>query len=257
MKNIDFLPAEYREAHDQRRATAWRLVLVVSVAVAIVVAALGQQRTRHRLMKELEETQLLHKHTSVQHSELSKLEGQLDAERHVARLMTYLRHPWPKTQILKAILDPLTDEITLERIRIVRETPDRASGQRLAPASPSRSPSSGEEVAPPAQEDLKRLREQFDSTETVVWLHGVTNDHSALHAYLVTLGKHRLFNNAQLKSVESSSRESDQTRFMARLTVTPGYGQPGAPARDERDSESEFEGLARASSAKEAPGGGQ
>jgi Tfp pilus assembly protein PilN len=225
MKDIDFLPATYRELHRQRRATAVRLVLLFSVAVTIGVAALTQHAERRRVMARLADVQLLHKDATARQSMLADLQAQLERANAEAGLYTFLRHPWPKSKILTEIVAPLPEAITLERIEFVRleKTTDTPAQAAFSPAQ-----AEAAEQAPrtlPAVDDLKTLRQQAEATLNEIKLSGLTSDHAALHGYLMALGQSELLTNPQLKSVDGVQGEEETAiRFTAHVTVRPSHG---------------------------------
>lgn len=227
MKNIDFLPNSYREQYDQRRATLSRVLLVVALALAVGLASYSQHRTRRQLMSKLEESQLLHKQAAANQAQLADLETKLHRMNAVANLVTYLRHPWPRTKIISALLEPLPPEITLDKIQLTRETDTPSSANRNQPTAPAETavPEANNETAA-AREDLKQLRAEIDPGHTVVWISGTTQNNAVLHLYLVKLGHSPLLRDPQLKSVESSPTEDTSIRFVASLRVKAGYGQP-------------------------------
>lgn len=230
MHDIDFLPPEYRQNHTQRKWYAWRLIAVTVLAAAMVTLAWNQQTRRNRLEAELARCEPDRAAASQTQESLNELQSRLQLARAGADLVTYFRHPWPRTRIIAAILGPLPDEITLAQLEIARETP----GGRNPAEILFRANKKGEEAQapgrPPAAQDLERLRDEFDSRQTVVTITGVTTESAALHRYLGKLGQDGLFSKAQLHSIETDRADPGRIRFNATLVVRPGYGQPGGPS---------------------------
>lgn len=229
MQDIDFLPAKYREQHRQRRATMVRLVLLVSVAGTIVVAALTQHAERRRVMARLADMQLLHKDATARQAMLADLQGQLEQANAVAGLYTFLRHPWPKSQILTELIAPLPEAITLEQIEFVPVTKVIDPQQQTAVSPPAPAADAAAPQVLPAVDDLTTLRAQADTTLNEIRITGQTSDHAALHTYLMSLGQSSLLINPELESVDGVQGEDETAiRFTAHVTARPSHGV-GAP----------------------------
>jgi hypothetical protein len=231
MQEIDFLPVQYRQKRVQRRSQPWRIVVVASFAVLLATAVLSQQTRKRQVEKELAVVMPQYDLAVGQNRKLAELQAQLTTARNAASLFTYLRHPWPRTQLLDALLAPLPEEITFEKLQITGEAPQ----SRLSPGRYARLSDEAEagqvDKLPPAASDLKRLRDEFDATTVVVLISGVAWDSAALHRYLGELGRARLFSKTELDSLQSPQNDlAGGVVFRARLTVRPGYGQPGGPA---------------------------
>jgi len=228
MNDIDFLPVQYRQQHERRQSTPWR-ILAVAAFVALVALALVSQHANYRKVEgELAAIMPQYEQAVSLDKQLGAVQADLQKEELEAELFTYLRHPWPRTQLLAALLVTLPDEITLRQLQITRET--------LLPRTPterrSRSQRKAEEAEleglSPAERDLKQLRDRFDNMQTLVSLSGITAESAALHQYLGELGNSDLFAKAELCSIESVEDNGAKTlQFEATLIVRPGYGLPG------------------------------
>ncbi len=234
MQDIDFLPVQYRQEHFRRQSQPWRLVVAVVFALLLAAAAFSQHLRRQRVEEELAALTPQYQSVVDQSSRLAEIQSQLQAARNTAELLTYLRHPWPPTQLLAALLGPLPEEITFEQVDIVGQTPpDRAPDRRRG--RPATKTESGEgQTLPAAVRDLQRLRDQCDAVRTVVLISGTAREGAALHAYLGKLGDTDIFSKAELGEIETAEDEQlDAQRFDATLVVSPGYGQPQGPADPE------------------------
>ncbi len=182
----------------------------------------GAQDELARLQVPYEQAQAL----AARHAELQRRLGAAATE---AELMTYLRHPWPSTQILSAALAPLPDCITLQQIRLFRVPPGPTQG--IVQPNQNKPDDPGAPKLTPAEHDLLQLREECDHGPLVLMLTGLTSDTASLQRYLVILGDVKLFVKADLSSMEANSADRPGAlRFTARLVVRPGYGQPDGPA---------------------------
>ena len=231
MHQIDFLPAEYRHSHARRQSQPWRIFVVLIFAAIVAAAAFGQHRRRSRLEADLEAIAPQRQAAAERNRLLGQLQSELHQARADAELFTYLRHPWPRTRVIHALLAPLPDEITFEQLEIRRQPPGgRPYIERLSRTEQE------EQMAqlanlPPAARDLKRLRDQFDAAQTVVTIDGQSSESAALHRYLEELGRVDLFSRVELASIENDQASPDEAlRFRATLVVRPGYGQPNGTA---------------------------
>ena len=226
MHEIDFLPAEYLQSHARRQSQPWRVFVVLIFAALIAVAAFGQHRRRSRLEAELAAIAPQREAAAAKNVLLESLQSQLLLARAEADLFTYLRHPWPRTRILHALLAPLPERITFEQLEIQLDTPH--SRGYLQQLSPSQQEERQTRLAgqPPAARDLQRLRDEVDRRQTVVTITGLTTESAAVHGYLGELGRVPLFSKVELASIETDQANPDDTlRFRATLVLRPGHGQ--------------------------------
>jgi Tfp pilus assembly protein PilN len=227
MHEIDFLPSEYRESHARRKGATRRVLLLVVLGAALAAAALFQHREQRRLRAELARLEPAKAQGAAIQMEIDRMQADLRAAQAEAELLTYLRHPWPRTQILAALLAPLPDEITFEELQIVRET---ASRRAVAPPAESREGAAPSGL-PVATLDLNRLRDEVDGRETLVSISGTASDSQSLHRYLAELDKVDLFARTELVAIETSEIDPQRLRFSVTVTMRPGYGQSGGLVR--------------------------
>jgi len=229
--DVDFLPAEYRQNDDRRRRHARRVLVALGALAIIAALAWSQDRQSGRLAAELAAREPARAAAAQTEDALAELQSQLQLAQADADLLTYLRHPWPRTRILAAILRPLTDEITFEELSIHREL---EAGRKFAERRFRATEESEQEPANgmPAAGDLEELREEFDAGQTIVTVTGVTAESAALHQYLDALGQDALFVKSQLQSIEADADDPARIRFRATLVVRPGYGQPDGPGSE-------------------------
>ncbi|MEX0711043.1 MAG: PilN domain-containing protein [Pirellulales bacterium] len=229
MKNIDFLPAEYRRQTADRKTRRVRWAVLALFAAVLAAATAGQFALRRRLQAELELVRGQHDEAVATGQRLAALQSEFAGEQAVAQLVTWLRHPWPRTRILAAALEPLPGPVTLGKLDLTHDVPAASS----AFDKPARPPVQTGELKhlPPAHRDLARLRNEFDSLRTVVNLEGTTTSGTALHDYLGALAAIELFSKAELVAIVRVHNEQQESfRFHIRLIVRPGYGQPQGPA---------------------------
>ncbi len=227
--DLDFLPQKYREENARRRAHAARLAVVGLLAGLVLLAGWMQRRTRLALESEMQLVDQQHAAAQARVDRLTELQRQLVERTARAELITLLRHPWPRSQVLAAVVEPLPQAIRLDEIRLAQET----NLQRPSPsdrAAPTKKKTDEQpEALDPAKQDLKTLRAEQQDKVLVVLLGGETSDVAALHFYLARLAKHRLIAKAELRSLERANGQDTKSAFRARLLVRTPYGWPGGP----------------------------
>ena len=177
MQTIDFLPEHYRERRKQRRVRWWWALIVCMFGGIVAVTA------------------------SLQWLEI---ETKVSALSHSANLYTFLKHPWPKTQILAAIAKPLPQELQLSSVRIT----ESLIAKPVKPASPETQTAEPAPAPHPAVADLRQLHDAHESQRLVVVVEGSAKEVEALHGYLESLARHPLIAEARLNSMETRKFET-------------------------------------------------
>ncbi len=235
MHNVDFLPDAYRQKHARRRSQPWQAFVAFAIVALVIVATLAQQYRKHRIQNALADIGPVYEAAVVQQVQLAKTQLRLKEARAGAELYTYLRHPWPRTQLLSALVRPLPPAITLQQIQILREAPASTGTTEIRPGVDKKAEEDRLKLLGPADRDLAKLRGQYDVLRTVVVLTGTATEIDALHPYIGALDALEIFDKADLDSFNSidHSNSGDVLQFRAVLAVQPGYGQPGGPTRPE------------------------
>jgi hypothetical protein len=233
VKDIDFLPRRYRDEHAHRSTIAWRAVVMVCYAALLTLAAWSQSHRKQDLSKLLADATQQHDRVMIQANELTQLQQSLRQSSAQAELWAYVRHPWPKTQILAAIVAPLTEGITLSDLRIHRlESENVPAGilrdrVRLVQEGQSGQP----DTRTPAERDLATFGQREEQGNLTVTIQGTTRDIAELHSYLGRAGRSTLFSRVELLSIQSEeSLGRTSSKFTARAVIRPGYGLPNGPA---------------------------
>lgn len=229
MHEIDFLPSELRKNRDRQRWYDRRILVVTGLAALIAAAAWSQRYRAERLEAELASRQPGCTVALEIRETLDELQSQLQLARTRAELITYFRHPWPRTQILAALVAPLSPDVRFEELEIKCQAPEGAEpAKRRFPAAQEEEKAKLAAMAPP-ERDLSRLRDQCDSRQTVVTITGVTGNSAALYQYVGALDEDDLFAEVRLGPMGVDRSDPTSTRFRVTLVVRPGYGQPGGP----------------------------
>lgn len=226
--NIDFLPAEYRQRTEQRTNAWWRGMVVFAFLGVFVLAGIAQHGLRRRLERDLQSVRVEFEQVVAAQAETEQLAARLDDCRARAELLTYLRHPWPRTQLIATALGELPHTVALHSVRLTRDAPvhfPQMQSEQVASLAALR----------PVRRDLQRLRAEADAAPTTLTLEGTTEDILSLHVYLGRLAQSPLFAKAELQSIENPDGESGgASLFNVLLVVRPGWGQHGGPTRESR-----------------------
>jgi hypothetical protein len=231
MQDIDFLPVEYRQRDASRQVKPWRIVIVTVFVLLLSATAYLQFRQRRSVEKDLAVVESLYDQAEHENVREADSRAKLQAAQSDASLYTFLRHPWPRTQLLSAVTMPLPKELAISQIQIGSEAVTEAAPTEVHSRADRKAEEEKAKKLPPSQRDLKRLHDEYDKMQTLVRIAGVATDAGALHRYLTALNRADLFLKAELRSIEGAESTSgkSQLRFQAVLVVRPGFGQPGGP----------------------------
>jgi hypothetical protein len=163
---------------------------------------------------------------------LAEIQKRMGSVRASAELCTYLRHPWPRTQLLSALLRPLPEEIAFLQVQIFRQPATGRPPTEFQPPADKKAEEEKLKSLPAAGRDLAALRARLDPLQTVVVLGGTATESALLHGYLGALDATDVFDKAELDCFNrvDNSKGGAALQFRAVLAVEPGYGQPGGPA---------------------------
>ena len=249
MHDVDFLPPKYRDLSARRNIKFSRVLVVGAIALAIVGAAVMQNRSYRQLAAEIEAIEAFHATAEDQSQDLKQITERLESENKMAALVTYLQHPWPRTQLLAAVIDPLPESLSLDQISFSNQKLEQKKATTHNTRGKRKTTNRDQEKAAaekllPAERDLAHLRKHYDPSHTVITVVGRTSDRAALYYYLGRLGESDLIVKAELKSLESAldrrsynrGRTSQaqppaatvMTKFVARLVIRRAHGQSGS-----------------------------
>jgi hypothetical protein len=233
MHDIDFLPIEYRQKHARRQSQPWQVFVAVAIVGLVSMAALAQGYRRHRVESDLASITPVYEAAVNQQKRLVELQKRWKDVNACAELTTYLRHPWPRTQLLSSLVVNLPNTISMQQIHILREmTKSGAQAESLAAAPPVDMKAEEEKLKAltRVERDFAKLTARLDPLQTVVVLTGTATDVAALHRYIGGLDATEFFDKAELDCFNSvDSKSGEVLQFRAVLAVQPGYGQPGGP----------------------------
>lgn len=224
-KSIDFLPEKYRNATDRRRTSYWRVVVIALFLGAFAATAIAFNWHERGVRREHAVVAAQYAAAQTRQREVEKQEARVAALRVYADLVTFQRHPWPRSRLVEELFATLPTSAVIERFRIASEKRPVGLGGEGA---------SGELKAErTAAADLADLRRAAELHDIVIRLEGLTDDQSALHEYVQRLSR-GLFEVAEIESIEAvPSGETGRSRFIARIVVLPGWGLSRGPKPEE------------------------
>lgn len=231
VKQIDFLPDKFRHAVRRRRASYWR-VLVVVLFVAVFIAAVGGLQAVRRIVRhQFDQTNSRYTVAQAQEKLLKDREAKLAELRAHADLITFLRHPWPRSNLIEQLFAPLPNTVVIEKLHLGNEL-------RPVPAAAASSEAATEtNPARDASTDLVEIRKAVETNDVVIRLEGTTIDQPQLHLYLHQLAGGKMFRRADVESIEVAKTEAvaggivcEASRFTARIVVRAGWGLADGPS---------------------------
>jgi hypothetical protein len=231
MHSVDFLPSQYQRSHARRRTKPWRVVVVSAFAALVAAAAVGQHQRRSAVERDLAALASQYAEAETITARWQAIQAELETARAEAELYTYLRHPWPRSQVIREVLAPRPEGIVFERLEISHRV--AAGGVVATSQTTDEAKAEAARLAqlPPAARDLVKLRRDYDQRSALVTITGTTVDSSLLHTYLAELRKLDLISRVDLPQIDAhDEKDGPQLEFKVTLVIRPGYGQPGGPA---------------------------
>ncbi len=235
MKQINFLPNRYHEQGVKRKSRIWRAVLVALFGGVCLATAIGQRFLRTAVAEQVDAVATEHTKAQMTNERYNLVQNELRSWRAEAELFTFLRHPWPRTQMLSAIAKLMPNTVSLVKLEIQSVRPTPQASQRRRGRRPPPQAESSDQLS--SQIDLNLLREQYGNNHTVMFVTGHTTDTTTIHTFVAVLADHIMFSKAELVSLEAIDEElrENTTVFQLRLVVRPAYGLTNGPIRKENN----------------------
>src|SRR5690242_9526610 len=118
MHEIDFLPARYREKQARQVDRWWRVAVASAVGLGLAAAA-GYQFAEQQLVEsERAVVQPAYDEAIALAQRLEKVRVDWSEAQSKARLIAYLSHPWPRSQVLATVTKPLPEDVTLTEVKV-------------------------------------------------------------------------------------------------------------------------------------------
>jgi hypothetical protein len=223
MRDIDFLPIEHQRERRQHRSQTVQIATVVIICALAAVTAFMQEHRRRQIRDELAVIAPVYNAAVSRKTQMNDLEQQWCGAKADAELYTYLRHPWPRTQLLAALISPLPNGITLQEVQIEQEPADSPQGKDAENAKMH--------LPIAAQRDLARFRSRLDVLPTKIILTGTAAENVILSRYLNDLENVGFFEKADLDCIRhvENGHNGGVVQFRATVSVLPPYGNPRGP----------------------------
>ncbi|MBL8828125.1 MAG: hypothetical protein JNM18_14190, partial [Planctomycetaceae bacterium] len=201
--------------------------VIVAFGGLVGAAGVGQWLVQYRTRTDIQIAEIEYQAAKTAQQKLELAQKQLRDTSQEAELLTFLRHPWPRTQILRRVTSSLPNEVMIERLRIGRDENKPKEVLTVGVIKPTDSNGTKTTAtSTPVEKDLKQLRDECDTRRVIVELTGYTSDLTALHVYLNQLASESLFAQAELTSIQSVEKGTERrSQFTARLVLAPGHGQ--------------------------------
>lgn len=222
MNEIEFLPKKYLEKRARSNVKWSRLLLLMLVLVGIVGVGLYQVAALHHLHSQLAEVDDEHQRIVKLMTEVNNKREVLNRLQHSARLLTFLEHPYPRSQILAALVNPLSDQIALSQIHLTHQQTDPNVFRTLADLSDPKQAA----TVHPMKQDLNTLTAESRLRQCTVELAGTTDDPSTLYNFLTALHQSEIVETAKIESIDPHHRAdgTEFSNFTAHIKIKRGYG---------------------------------
>ncbi|MCA9247867.1 MAG: hypothetical protein KDA42_12145 [Planctomycetales bacterium] len=212
IEHIDFLPVRFREQSERRTVNVWRLVAAGGFAVMVLAGAWMQQQTLRALESQLAQVTLNHNVALARTQRLADTKARLALADARAELAAYLQHPWPRSQVLAAIINPLPESVVLKQVRFTKRLSDQQRDRAAATSKTREGPgATNESNLDPATEDLQMLRDSVGEIE-IIQIVGSAGDVSDLYDYLASVSENPLVSSAKVESIEREERRVSPRR---------------------------------------------
>jgi hypothetical protein len=229
MKEIDFLPQRYRDQDAKRQAVAWRLVVLALFGGVVAAAAVVQLAYRSTVKGTLDQVRPQFAQAQAKTQMLQARQNELSDAAAAATLCALLESPWPRTQILATIFDPLPATTTIEELHVAQQEKPAAPGisAENAPAPAAPADANAAAAIPLAKQDLLTLQAESQARQTIAHLTGTTSNMKELNEYLERLQSSKLIVRVELLSLEHdmTSPEAPLLRFTAQVTIRPSLAE--------------------------------
>ena len=220
MNEIEFLPKRFREKqhHSNIKISRWLVLSLLLGAMALV--SLYQFASLHRARGQLATMKTQHERIAALLQKVDQSRSKLDQMRHHARLQTFLDYPYPKSQVIAAVSNPLPAEIVITRIELARTqwATDRTRETSENAADQSRQ-------GHPMELDLKQLVTESQRRLCTLEIEGTTIDTSSLYTFLAALHESDIVRSAKLESIDPQTNADGQeiSSFTAHVNTEQGY----------------------------------
>lgn len=220
MNEIEFLPKRFREKRRRSNFQVPRLLVFSLLLGLLAVVSLFQLAELYSVRSQLAALKAQHERIAQLLQEVERTKAEVAQKRHHARLLTFLAHPYPKSQILAQITNPLPSEIIITRIELTH-TQAAVNNTRQKSEKSSDQPPSGS----PMEIDLQQLMDETKNRQCTVELEGTTDETSQLYTFLAALHESGLVESAKIESIDPQMDPDGHefSNFTAHVNIRRGH----------------------------------
>ncbi len=220
MNEIEFLPKRFREKQRNSKVKIPR-VLVFSLLIGLLaIVSLYQLAKLHHIRSQLATLKAQHERIDQLTQEVERTQAEVAQKRHHVRLLTFLDYPYPKSQILAQITNPLPGEITIKRIELTHTKIATNSAREKSEKGGDQKPQGN-----PMEIDLQQLIVENKNRQCTVELEGTTDDTSLLYTFLAALHESGLVESAKIESIDPQMDVDghEYSNFTAHVNIRRGH----------------------------------
>lgn len=220
MNDIEFLPKRFRERQRRSNIKVSRWLVLSLFLGAMALVSIYQLASLHHAKGQLATLKSQHERIAALLQQVDQARLKLDQMRHHARLQTFLDYPYPKSQIIAAVTNPLPAEIIITRIELIRIQLSTDASRNT-----SENTSDQRQHGPAMELDLKQLISESKSRHCTLEIEGTTSDTSSLYTFLAALHEAEIVRSAKLESIDpkTDSEGREISSFTAHVNVEQGY----------------------------------
>ena len=223
MKDIDFLPADYRQQTDRRRGGTSRLLAACALLAIVGGVDIWQRIARYSAEQELAQMEQPFLEAQQLKARLATLQQSIGLADDEASLLAYLDHRWPVTQLVA-----VPTALPAKSIQLVKVEMNATLQQAVTPTRSTLGADTTAEgpIVPEGSQHAKALADlqKLAGGETLI-VTGTTSDPRAAQAYVTLLSQSPLVKSAKLQSVTSApaknieTQEVEKSKFVVQIVV--------------------------------------
>ncbi|PHS16987.1 MAG: hypothetical protein COA78_03335 [Blastopirellula sp.] len=203
MQSIDFLPEKYKQRRIRKRVGFLRIGIFSIIVLCVCGTALFQLVRLGSLKLEIASLEAEYSKVTEIQKNILELESKNQTQINQAQLLTFLRHPWPSSQIMSLVAETKTESLYFNEMRVFRQSETKKKA--LFPEDKD----TNKDKLPAAVQDLLELQKDLRGKEIVINISGICNDTTQLYDYLSKLNQSDLVHRAIVDSVEPITGISD------------------------------------------------
>ncbi|GAB6165853.1 hypothetical protein JCM19992_18530 [Thermostilla marina] len=225
IRQIDFLPAELRQARNQKRRRRSLIASSVIVLAVVLGTAAVEGGRAYTLHGELAEVTAHREAAQARAAELIQARERLMAMREKADVIALVHSRRPRSRLLQGLFAAMPPELVLTDVTI--EESVVADSQETFTASLL----GEQDAADQEKEACGKFVRDWRNTQTTIQVSGETSQTRQLTECLRAVRDVPCFENVELRLLESRSEsEVGTNRFAFSVSVAPEAGRKNGPA---------------------------